>query len=66
MPVRAILGFVLIVAGALIILSRLDVFYVDWEDLWPLVLIFIGIVIIIRAIQRQSAKHIIGEKKEIE
>lgn len=66
MPFRAVLGLVLIAAGALIIAGRLNIIHFHWDDFWPLILVFIGVIIILRGMQARSGAHIIHDKKESE
>lgn len=49
-----ILGIILIVVGVLFLLGNLDLFWwFDWGNLWPLILVAIGVLIIVISTRRR-------------
>ncbi|MEB2777752.1 DUF5668 domain-containing protein [Algoriphagus sp. D3-2-R+10] len=43
-----IFGFIIIAVGVLILLRKLDVFYPDWLLSWPMILIAIGVITLVK------------------
>ena len=49
-----IFGAVLALIGAIILLENLDVLYIHLWDLWPLVIVFLGVTMILRVVRGSS------------
>jgi hypothetical protein len=41
-------AFVLIGLGVLLLLNQLDIFHFDWGRIWPIILIFFGVVALLK------------------
>jgi predicted membrane protein len=55
-PNNYLVGGLLVAAGATMILARLGIFYVDWQTVWPLLLIAMGALFVYRAFDARRSR----------
>jgi len=59
-PRQAVLGGALIVVGAGLTLQNLGLFHLNMRDLWPVILIFVGLNVLTRGFRHRGAAGAIG------
>jgi hypothetical protein len=55
-PNNYLVGGLLLATGAVMILGRLGLFYVDWQTVWPLLLIAMGALFVYRAFDARRSR----------
>lgn len=64
---QVLFGLILVVLGILLILSNVDWINIDFGDIWPLALVFVGLFIILREFETKKGSSQVarqGEKVE--
>lgn len=56
-PNNYLVGGLLVATGAVMVLGRLGVFYVDWQTVWPLLLIAMGALFVFRAFDARRSRE---------
>lgn len=56
-PNNYVVGGLLVLAGAVMILGRLGIFHVDWQTVWPLLMIAMGALFVYRALDGRRRRE---------
>jgi predicted membrane protein len=56
-PNNYLVGGLLVAAGVAMIMGRLGIFYVDWQTVWPVLLIFMGALFVYRAFDARRSRE---------
>ncbi len=55
---RSVTGAVLVLLGVLLILNNLEIIYLRWSAIWPIILIFVGLMILLGNLKRFSKREV--------
>jgi hypothetical protein len=64
-PNNYLVGGLLVATGSVMVLGRLGVFHVDWQTVWPLLLIAMGALFVYRAFDARRSRETVEMKPDL-